>query len=163
MYDAFTDLVYLTEDTHIEAFRFYGYFQESISDAYFILNVRDRQRWVESCARHPRLFERLMKVYGFKSVDALVEKLLTDWDEHIEKVIAEIPSERLLLYDIERDDARKIDRFLGVEVGLSVRLGHANYTPGVAHTLMRKIVPRAFRDVVPTGLKARLGYALRKR
>ena len=87
-YNAFTDLVYLTHDEHIEAFKFFETFLTAIPDAQFILNTRDKDKWIESCADHNRLFERLMSVYGYQSEDQIRSHLSADWDEHIEKVVA---------------------------------------------------------------------------
>lgn len=162
-YDAFTDLVYLTHEVHIEAFKFFETFLKEIPDAKFILNVRDKEKWVESCARHPQLFERLMSVYGYDSRHTVAQELLVNWDKHIEKVIAKIPSKHLLIYDIEQGDARDIDYFAGKRSSLPGELEHANYTPSTIHEFLRRILPKSIRDFLPAKIKAKVSYALRKR
>lgn len=162
-YDAFTDLVYLTHDVHIEAFKFFEIFLNEIPSAKFILNIRDKQKWIESCADHHRLFERLMSVYQYESEDQIRSHLSADWDDHIEKVVAGIPTEQLLLLDIKKDGGHKIDRFLGIESDLPNKLSHENFTPSKLHQTLRGIIPEPVRNLAPPKLKTKIAFLLRRR
>lgn len=162
-YDAFTDLVYLTHDEHIEAFKFYQVFLTSIPDAKFILNTRDKDDWIESCADHSRLFERLKSVYGYQSEEQVRSHLSADWDHHIEKVVATIPAEQLLLFDVKKDVGREIDLFLGIKSDLPDRLPHENFTPSNLHRVLRRIIPASIRNLVPPAVKSKVAWMVRRR
>ncbi len=101
-YNALTDPVRLTHDVHVEAFKFYETFLASIPDAKFILNTPDKEKWIENFADHNRLFEGLMSVYGYQSEEQVRAHLSADRDNRIEKVVATIPSEQLLLFDTRK-------------------------------------------------------------
>ena len=50
-YDAFSDMEFLLPPVHIEAYKFHQQILEQVPDAWFILNMRDVDRWVASRLR----------------------------------------------------------------------------------------------------------------
>ena len=61
-YDAFSDLEYLCEHRRVEIADHFDLLLEQEPGAKFILNVRDRERWVESRMRHRNRHRRLRLV-----------------------------------------------------------------------------------------------------
>ena len=161
-YDAFTDMVYLSSTDHIEAFKFYESIIDFIPGSLFILNIRSKNKWIKSCQQHPRLFDRLKQVYGYSDDSEIVAHLLHDWVVHCENVMKTIPKERLLVFDIEKDDARKIDHFLGIQMDLPAELCHANFSPGPIDLFLRKI-PDKYKKAVPKEMREKVHSVLRKR
>ena len=98
----------------IETFREFRYIYRFYSDAYFILNVRDMQRWLLSRLNDANLLERHKAVRGFRTTEEALLRWTVDWNTHLKDVkafFADKPSQ-LLVFDIERDDADKIVEFL---------------------------------------------------
>ena len=127
-YDAYTDLVFIDRHEHVEAFKYYADFLVEVPNARFILNLRNKDEWLNSCARHPGYFERLKTVYRLSSDQSVKSFLSENWDNHILNVRASIPSSQLLEYDIDTDDARDIDRFVDRKPLKTVELGRHNVT-----------------------------------
>ena len=98
----------------IETFREFRYIYRFYPDAYFILNVRDMQRWLLSRLNDANLLERHKAVRGFRTTEEALLRWTVDWNTHLKDVkafFADKPSQ-LLVFDIERDDADKIVEFL---------------------------------------------------
>jgi hypothetical protein len=162
-YDAYTDLIYLTEDTHIEAFKYYTDFLEQVPDARFIYNIRNKDRWLRSCLDHDDFAARMKRCYGYTTDDEVVRHWSNEWDRHYHAVTSTIPPERLLVFNIEKDDARRIDRFVGAPRSLSPTLSHANFTLGPLFTVLDWVVPQPVQRLLPLSARERLRYLVRQR
>jgi len=162
-YDAFFDMVYLTDNEHIEAFKLYEKILAEVPDSLFLLNVRDKDRWLSSCVNHPRFVERMQKVYGFESSVEVIAHWSADWDDHIANVVEKIPDERLLIFNIEDDPVSKFDHFVGAmgREAESQALPHKNYTLRPVIRLYRRFLPNFLVKLVPIRLRRRLKFALR--
>jgi hypothetical protein len=162
-YDAFTDLVHLSWSRHVQAFKYYKKILLEVPEAVFIYNIRNKQKWLRSCKNHENYLDRIKKVYNYRTLGDALDHLSRDWDRHFEEVQRNIPPERLLVFNIETDDARKIDRFLGYPDELPKTLMHANFTDGWLLKILQRSVPTPLQMAVPTPARRRLRYVLRAR
>ena len=164
-YDAFTDLEDVREDAFIEGYKFYPHIIEQVPDAWFILNLRDRERWVRSRLDHNdgAYAAALLKLSGLPSLEALAEDWRQDWESHAKQVKATIPAERLLVYDIEVDNPTNIDRFLGRDLVKPISEVPQNFTRSKMSKTLSRLTPKIFKDALPKELNRAVHHFLRKR
>jgi hypothetical protein len=164
-YDAFTDIEAQREDRFVEGYKFYPQILEQVPDAWFILNLRDRERWVKSRLDHNggRYDAALLRLLGVSTLEALADQWRQDWDDHIEKVQAAIPAERLLVHNIETDDPTDIDRFLNRGLVKPLSTVPQNFTRSRLSKTLSRLVPSAIKRSLPKELNRSLHYFLRKR
>jgi hypothetical protein len=152
-YDAFTDMVYIDNERHIEAFKYFKTLLAENPESKFIYNTRDKSDWLQSCAKHEGFVQRMMSVYNYTDISDVLRHWSEDWDEHFEKAVREIPSDRLLVFDIDKDDAHMIDSFVGVEKDLPNILEAENVTLNQKYLAVVRRVPKTIRRNTPSRLK----------
>ncbi len=164
-YDAFTDLEHLREDVFVEGYKLYPQIFQQVDDAWFILNIRDRERWIRSRLDHNdgTYAAALLRLSGEPSLDTLAESWRQDWTCHIEQVKATISPDRLLVYDIETDDPATIDEFLGRSLVKPISNLPQNFTRSKLSRLQSHLTPKVVKNVLPTELSRSIHYRLRKR
>ena len=104
----------------IEPFKEFRYIFQFYPTSYFILNVRDVQRWLLSRCNHVRLVEWHMKARGISTLEELLLAWTVDWHRHARDVrafFADKPGQ-LIVFDIERDDPRRIAEFVKADFTL---------------------------------------------
>jgi hypothetical protein len=78
----------------------------------FILNVRDKSRWLLSRARHGNYCQLFARQFGMTVTDVL-GFWSRDWDCHVQNVATYFrDTDRCLVFDIENDSIEKVARFL---------------------------------------------------
>ncbi|MBW4985709.1 hypothetical protein KZZ07_24510 [Mameliella sp. CS4] len=164
-YDAFSDIEDVREDAFVEGYKFFPQILEQVQDARFILNLRDRERWIASRLDHNdgTYAEALRRLAGLPDLQALADRWRADWDAHVAAVMETIPAGQLLVYNLETDDPSVIDRFLGRT--LVKRQGQApqNFTRSSFSKTLSRLVPKAVKDALPKELNRSFHYLLRKR
>ena len=135
-HEVFSDMFYHCVHVSIHANRYFREIAEQEPDARFILNVRDEDRWVQSlsywhntgvfmepddhgmpcdpplCVWEPVRAE--LRQFGLDTVEQVHDLWRRRWREHIAAVVDELSPERLLVFDIERDDPLALCRFVGL-------------------------------------------------
>ena len=138
-HDGYSDMYYACVHGVYEANRHFRLLAEQEPDALFILNVRDVERWVWSrshwrdmgigiydrpddmpcnppCCRL-ELTEAHRRHWNLADEAAVRDHWREQWRHHLAAVRAELPAERLLVFDIEAGDPRDLCRFLGLPEG----------------------------------------------
>lgn len=164
-YDAFTDIEYLHGNGFIEGYKYFSEIARQVPDAWFILNIRDRERWIASRLDHNngKYAAGLLKLSGLPSLEALVESWRFDWDTHIGEVRRVVPAERLLILDIENEKMSKIDEFLGRSLVMEPLSIHGNFTRSALSRKIAKIFPAKVKKNLPKNWRVGFNYVLRKR
>jgi hypothetical protein len=103
-----------------------------------------------------------MHAHGISEKSVAVDRWVQDWNEHYRNVTEYLPSDRLLILDIEKEPIEKIDKFLGIQ-GPPPKVRHVGYTPSKAHKWVRASVPLPVRQLVPKKVRRHVGLMLRKR
>ena len=165
---------------------------EQEPDALFVLNVRPLDKWIKSrlamsknlpvrkggfpktasetrcpesvlgCLVKFAPVERCRRYYGLAELEDVVDLWRNQWDQHVEAVQRLVPAERLLVFDIERDDPALLCDFLGLPRAMAKHYGHANpTTPPVARSLTGWI-PKPVKRLVPRSVKERGKVLLRR-
>jgi hypothetical protein len=94
---------------HIE---YYKILDQQYPNSRFILNVRNKNRWLLSRLRHGDYCERHMLASGL-SLSQVMDLWATQWDQHVKDVIKYFRNrETLLVFNIERDDVALLVSFL---------------------------------------------------
>jgi len=165
-YDGFTDLEYQSEDTFVEGYRLFREIKAQVPDSRFILNLRDRQKWIASRLDHNdgAYAAALMKVHGLQDKAQLTRKWEHDWDTHVAEVTDFFLGEDcLLVFDIEKDDISVIDAFLGLKLTRpAMRVPH-NFTRSRFSIWISRVTPAALKDLMPKEFNRTVHYMLRKR
>jgi hypothetical protein len=106
-YDVITDMEYITFTKHFEGYKEFKTFAHQYPGAIFILNTRDREKWIKSRARHSKGYylAKYRSILGASSDDEVFEFWRKDWDDHLENVRNFFKSmpERLIEFNIEQD------------------------------------------------------------
>jgi len=164
-FDAFTDMVHLSDTVHIEGYKMYPRLLDQYQDSKFVLNTRHVDAWLSSCRRHPGLFERLMNVYTIATVWQLEAYLRDDWARHHDDVQRIVPANRLFVFDIDEPDLPGLETFLGFEAATDTPLSmpHSNRTMRPAGHRLANLTPLSIRSRIPPGTRDRVRRFLRSR
>ena len=118
-FDAFTHMEYSAPHAWFDGFRRWPELMETYGNSRFILNTRSREGWIRSMLPNnpERRYWRMDYFearWGTSDPDELAELWSRDWDEHHRGVMAGIPEDRLLVFDIERDSPELLCDFIGL-------------------------------------------------
>ena len=157
-YTVFTNMEYSERDHWFEGFRYWRALMTTYEDSRFILNIRDRERWCRSLfalghANPDVMLPYFRARYGTAKFETLAEIWRCDWDSHHRDVIAGIPPERLLVFNIEKDPPTLLARFAGLpdQAAAVWTMENPTLTPAVAAVVRR--VPRSIKRAVPDWIK----------
>ena len=146
-YRAFTNAEYYDQNGYYLGFKQYRDALETYPNMKFILNTRNRDRWLRSVSHHiNRSWDNnepyLLGEFGSNSLDVWLEGIAQDWDNHHRDVVAAIPSDRLLVFNIEDDDPRILCKFLGLSDDKAVHWKHMHRTGGTLTRVVEDILYR---------------------
>ena len=161
-FDFYADMEYVTESKIIEAYRWHRTILDQVADSKFILNVRDVDDWVASRLRHPGYASCYERYYDLDRA-AVVRKWRHDWHEHHAAVRDEIPPDRLLVFDVSRDDPVELCDFAELPRAFASNFTQANESMSVAGRYVRELAPVALKKRLRPATRARLIRSLRRR
>lgn len=107
----------------LDTYKEFRYIFRFYPDAYFILNVRNVQRWLLSRCNSGYLLERHQAFLGIHTVEEMLLHWTLDWSRHLKEVqefFSDKPGQ-LLVFDIEKDDPARIVEFLKADFTLDSR------------------------------------------
>lgn len=131
-YQAFTDMEFTDPTDYFEGFKCYREMMRDYPDAKFILNTRDRRRWLRSMRRWALYKDRMAYVsnrYGTTNLGQFSAALSRDREVHHREVVATVPASRLLVFDVERDPPERLSRFCRLPDSAARHYGHENRSP----------------------------------
>ena len=104
--DAYSDLLYVKRGKYIEANKWFKQLHAEYPDAYFILQTRNMEDWLESRIKHKKgaFIERCEK-FTRKSRDELIEDWRLQrnrWEQKMKNYFKDNPN--FLVFDIDKDD-----------------------------------------------------------
>jgi hypothetical protein len=106
-YDFYSDMEFISNNEIIEAYKFYELLDNQYPNSLFILNKRNKDRWLESRLQHPNgtsnYILRYSKFYSLTK-EQVIELWRNDWDSH-HKNVKEYFKEKnnFLEFNIESD------------------------------------------------------------
>jgi hypothetical protein len=168
-YRAFANMEYYFADGYFEGYKLYRELMETYEDSRFILNTRDRESWIRSMmthARRPGPFRQYPEYhrqkYGTTDWKVICDIWRGEWDEHHEKVQAEIPAERLLVFDIEKDDPRRLCEFAGLPADGARHYKQENPSLNGVGMVIARCTPLAVKRAIPRSVKWPIKRMLRR-
>lgn len=127
----FSDFTYFTEETFLEPLDMYGLWRMAFPDAYFILNSRDVDSWLNSRMNHRggTFFSRYM-LFSEQTKDEVLIEWRNKFQSHTENVLSFFENdERFCHFMVGQDDIDKIVSFLAPDYSLSAGMfNHVNST-----------------------------------
>lgn len=127
----FSDFTYLTEEEFHEPLDSYRLWREAFPDAYFILNSRDVDSWLNSRMKHRggTFLSRYM-IFSEQSKEEIVTEWRNKFQSHTENVLSFFENdERFCHFMVGQDDIEKIVSFLSPDYSLSAEIfNHVNST-----------------------------------
>jgi hypothetical protein len=114
----FSDMVLHGEDVLLEPYKEFEYLHSWYPGALFILNTRDREKWIASRLAHEAPLTRARLVYRYSRYLGIPEEEVpdfwrADWDAHHALVRAYFRnSANFLEFNIERDHPEKLRAFV---------------------------------------------------
>lgn len=173
--DVISDFDAVCEHRLVENIKQFRFIAALEPDARFVLNVRDVDRWVRSrtrwgqghlfggrptplceeslCVENLGYVERYRRYYGFTMLEQVEQHLRCVWHAHVNAVKSDIDPERLLVFDIERDDPALLCRFLGLPEEMAQGYGHRNVSFGPLFTGAMRLTPGFVKRRLPRRLK----------
>ena len=137
-YRAFTNMNWSAADDYYDAFKHYGALR------------------CEMCAHYELRF-------GTSDLARVRQCWLEDWEAYHRKVVAEIPADELLVFDIESDPPQRLCDFIGVPRDRVRLYTRENATMNRLGNLSAKLVPRTVKVRMPAPFKRRVQNLLRAR
>ena len=167
-YRAFTNMEYVAGREWFEGFRHYGRLRADYPEGRFILNTRDREGWIRSMLAHGAAagaarLEHYEWRYGTADPERVADIWRADWEEHHRAVVAELPAERLLVFDIETDPPELLCDFVGLPRSLARGYTAENPTLNSWGAALVRRAPGPVKRAVPAAVKLGLRRLLRKR
>ncbi len=156
-YRVFTDMHYLRPHVHIEAYKYYRQIMEQVPDSKFILNTRDRERWVASRIRffggEFDWIETYRTFYGLNDLAEMVNHWRSNWDCHHAAVQQAIPPERLLVFNIETDSPLLLCRFAGLNDAAARHYKRENGSLNKPGRFITSLFPLSLKRRIPRTVK----------
>ena len=150
-YACFTDKEFNDPDDYFEGFKCYRKIMRDYPGAKFIFNTRSQERWLRSMRRWARRTRRsryLTYRYGSASLRRFSAELRRDWDAHYRDVLAAIPSNQLLVFDVERDAPEVLCTFCDLPVSAAEHYLKQNESAGGLIYWANRSLPPAVRPVL---------------
>ena len=164
-YRAFTNMDFQTPEDHFDGFTQF----EALRAAYggkFILNTRPVEHWLRSMMRRAgraRLRAVWVARFGTDDPARVADCWRAAWEAHHRRVRAEIPAERLLVFDIEADPPERLCDFVGVPRSYARFFTLENPSLNRAGEALDACLPVAVKRAVPDWIKYPVKKLLRKR
>jgi hypothetical protein len=131
-FSGFFDLEHIRQQNHFENFKHFKVICETYPNARFILNVRDKAKWLRSRARHTGgvYLAKYMKIYN-ASEEEVFARWAQDFEAHhaaVRAYFADKP-DRLVEFEISSEPISKIVTFFQPDFNLNPEhWGHAHKT-----------------------------------
>lgn len=167
-YDAFTDMEHVTDREIVEGYKFYREIAEQVEDARFILNTRDRDRWIKSRLSHTSptgdsYVEKYKSIHGLDDTAAAVELWKKDWDAHHAAVQEAIPPGKLLVFNVEADPPERLCDFIGLDASAAQHFMLQNVTMSGFGEFLLERTPKRVKRTTPRKIKETIKRWVRKR
>ena len=81
-YDVFSDMIAVSDDKIIDMSMKFKYIYKYHPEAFYILNTRNCEDWLESRARHGRFLEITRRVQGLARPEDVIAAWRRDWYRH---------------------------------------------------------------------------------
>jgi len=164
-YTAFFDMEAITDTEFVEGSKLYEELLDEVDDPMFILNTRNQNRWISSRLDHLEVeyANRQLQILGFDELSDLVTHWRHEWVAHHAAVVESVPSERLLVFDIENDPPEALCQFVGLPPQAAQHFKIEKFTVLPLGRLLSRHTPTLLKNLLITETKVKLQRVLRKR
>ena len=167
-FDAFTHMEYSAPHAWFDGFRRWPELMETYENSRFILNTRSREGWIRSMLPNnpERRYWRMDYFearWGTSDPDELAELWSRDWDEHHRSVMAGIPEDRLLVFDIERDSPELLCDFIGLPAEAARHWSRENAKLHPLAARLASKIPVPVKRMLPDRMVRPIKRGLRRR
>ena len=153
-YLAFANMNWNAVDDYCDAFREFAAFRRAYGGR-FILNTRPAEHWVRSVMAHKaqrgrRDAEAQWTLrFGTADPDRVAAGLMAEREEHHRQVLAGIPADELLVFDIESDPPERLCDFVGVDRSCARFWTRENATMNPFGRWLARSLPMTVKRSVP--------------
>jgi Sulfotransferase domain len=153
-WNAFTDIEYVHVEKTFYGQNWFAKIAEAHPETKFILNIRDKNSWLESRKKFGGYLETSATAAGVSQAEIL-EIWSAEWDQHIAAVSAYFSKDRLFILDIDKPDEAGLNAFVGSTKKLALR--QKNKAPRgffskalnkFSTPALAKLFPQSFRNWV---------------
>lgn len=113
--DAYSDMSYFSEDTCINANEYFVDLYEEYPTAYFIMNLRDTEDWIQSRTNHPNFVERAMQYMGTDDLEVVQQRWRSQRNVHLiqaRSFFYTLPDSNYLEFWVDEDPIDKLSEFV---------------------------------------------------
>ena len=131
-----------------------------------ILNTRPVDHWLESVMRNadrPRLRAAYRSRFGTGDPREIAGHWRAAWEEHHRRVLAEVPADRLPVFEIEADPPERLCDFIGVPRACAGLYTLENPRMSRFADALAARLPGPLRRAAPDGVRRRVTKLLRRR
>lgn len=121
--DVYSDMSYFSEDTCVNGNEYFRDLYEEYPDAYFIMNLRDLEGWIQSRTRHPNLVERTMKYMDTTDLDVVQQRWRSQRNVHLDQARSHfltMPKANYLEFWVDGDPIDKLSGFVSDHYDLNL-------------------------------------------
>ncbi|WP_444912186.1 sulfotransferase [Microbulbifer sp. PAAF003] len=114
-FDFYSDMEFVSSRCLYAFEKYYHELDRQYPDSLFILNTRPVEKWVESRLNHGNgsYLHRFEKIYSCDR-ETVIRRWKYEWHRHHSNVLQYFYGRKnFLLFDIEKDDGRKLKEFIG--------------------------------------------------
>lgn len=151
-WQAFTDMEYVTANAAIYGQRRFREIAEAHPDVKFILNIRNKQDWLQSRAKFGGYLATCAAAAKISETEML-DMWSAEWDSHIAAVKNYFAAERLLVLDIDQPDEIALCEFVGLADVISLRQKNkaprgpvSKYLQSFASKSLASVFPQRFKN-----------------
>lgn len=150
-FDVYTDMNSTRDrDRVIVGGEFYARILRDYPGSRFILNTRDEERWLRSMVGNRG------DTFPALSDDEYMEMWRLRRSRLHERIVRDIPPDRLLVFDIEAGSPVELCRFAGLPDSCASNWTQANRSPSKFWMGVIRRIPRPLKNAVPYGLRIRI-------
>ena len=113
--DVYSDMSYFSEDTCINANEYFVEMYEEYPTAYFIMNLRDTEDWIQSRTNHPNFVERAMQYMGTDDLEVVQQRWRAQRNVHLiqaRSFFYTLPESNYLEFWVDEDPIDKLSEFV---------------------------------------------------
>ena len=166
-YLAFANMNRNAADDYCDAFKEHAAFRRAYGGR-FILNTRPMERWIRSVMAYKAQRGRREAAahwtlrFGTADPDAVAAGLRAERETHHRRVLAEIPADELLVFDIESDPPERLCDFVGVPRDRARLWTRENALMNPLGQFLARTVPTPVKRSIPVAWRRRVRNRLAK-
>ena len=121
--DAYSDMSYFDNVTCINGNEYYKELHNEYPEAYYVMNLREMEGWIQSRTNHPNLVTRAMAYMGTQDLAEVQQRWREQRNAHLTEARSyfnSIPCSRYFEFWVDNDPIDKLSEFVSDHYSLNL-------------------------------------------